>query len=330
MRNQLLILIFLGVCVLLRAQDLHFSQFYHNPLHYNPAQTGAFEGDLRAMGLYRSQWTSVPVSYRTMTLGADGKVLQLGANSISAGLLLQHDKAGDAGMRWTQAGLSGSASHALSERHSLSVGLGLALAQRSFDVSGLKFKNQWTGDVYDPSLPSNESFNQSSGLLSTVSAGINWHFSVPGARTTANAGVGVFHLNQPVVSFEDDGSEKLPVRLAFSANCAVPVNESMDLIVFAGAQRMRTAQEMLAGGGLKIWIIPDQRALQFTLGMRINDALIPALQYEIDNWTVGLSYDWNVSDFETATGRRGGFEVAVVYRTLAVPPVKTFKSCPIF
>ncbi len=330
MLTRVFTLIFLGVAVFAPAQDLHFSQFYHNPMHYNPAQTGVFQGNLRAMGLYRSQWTSVPVSYQTFSVGADMKAMERGANSIGAGLLIQNDKAGDAGLRWTQLGICGSVSRALTERHALSVGFGVGLVQRRFDISGLKFKNQWTGDVFDPGLPTKENFNRSSGLAPTLSAGINWNLQVPGARTMANAGVAAFHLNQPSVSFQDDPDERLPLRLAFSANSAVQLNEFLDLIVFAGAQQMRTARELEGGGGVRLWLTPGQNAVQFTLATRLGDALIPALQYEFGDWTVGLSYDWNISDFEQATRGRGGYELAVIYRTVPAPAVKTFKSCPIF
>lgn len=93
---------------------------------------------------------------------------------------------------------------------------------------------------------------------------------------------------------------------------------------------MRTARELEGGGGVRLWLTPGQNAVQFTLATRLGDALIPALQYEFGDWTVGLSYDWNISDFEQATRGRGGYELAVIYRTVPAPAVKTFKSCPIF
>lgn len=319
------------LAVLAPAQDLHYSQFYHNPMHLNPALTGVFRGNLRAAGLYRSQWTSVPVSYRTYAGAVDAKVLSPGSgNTLSAGFLVQHDKAGDAGMTWTQLGLAVSAAHALDEWNSLSVGIGLGLAQRTFDMSKLTFQNQWLNDAFDASLPTKENFNRSSGLSPTLSAGLNWHFAQADTRTTADAGAGVFHLNRPKISFSDSPVERLPFRIAVSINTAVQLNEFFDLVVFGVAQRMGTAQEIIAGGGPKLWLVPNEKALQFTLASRIGDALIPALQYEWGAWTVGVSYDWNTSGFETATNGRGGVEIAVVYRVLPVPPVKTFKSCPVF
>ncbi|TNE63702.1 MAG: type IX secretion system membrane protein PorP/SprF [Bacteroidetes bacterium] len=330
MINRFILLLFLLLPACMLAQDLHFSQPYHNPMHFNPAQTGAFTGTLRAMGMYRDQWSSVPVSFRTFALGADMKAWERESTIVGAGLLIQQDKAGDAGLSWTQIGLSGSVIRMLNDWNALAAGFGVGFMQRRFDISGLTFRNQWTGDVFDPALPTKENFNQSSGLKPSISAGLSWIFANPDTRTRANLGAGIFHLNQPYVGFQDDAGEKLPSRIAIQANTTIQLNEFLDLVVFGVGQRMKTAQEVLAGGGGRIWLVPEETALQFTLGMRLGDALIPAIQYEFGNWTVGVSYDWNISDFDVATRGRGGFELAVVYRAVPVPPVKAFKSCPIF
>ena len=73
----LLVLLGLFVCFApLFAQDLHNSQFYLNPSHLSPASTGVFQGKVRVAGVYRSQWRSVPVAYRTYSLAADWKAIE--------------------------------------------------------------------------------------------------------------------------------------------------------------------------------------------------------------------------------------------------------------
>jgi hypothetical protein len=53
-KKQARLLVWLGVCVLwgsgLVAQDIHFTQFFTNPLALNPAQTGYFNGNYRVGG----------------------------------------------------------------------------------------------------------------------------------------------------------------------------------------------------------------------------------------------------------------------------------------
>ena len=320
----------LASCAVIQAQDLHFSQFYLHPLHYNPAQTGIVPGEMRASAVYRSQWTSVPVSYRTMAAAAEMKVVQRRSNLLSAGLLLQHDRAGDAALTWTQLGFSAGVAHAIGPLHAVSAGFGLAFVQRGFDISKLKFKNQWSGDIFDPSLPAKEAFNKSSEFSPSLSAGLNWHLAFPRTRTRLDAGAGILHVNRPGIAFADSPDEQLPMRLSLQVNSALQLNEFLDLVVLALVQRMGAAHEIIGGAGARVWLAPRQTAVQLSVSARFGDALIPAVQIERGNWTVGVSYDWNISAFDVATAHRGGFELGVVYQTIPVPPVKTFKSCPIF
>lgn len=320
-----------GFAGLLKAQDLHFSQFYHHPMHYSPALVGAFEGEVRAMALARSQWTSVPVSYQSLALGADRKVWERGAQAVSAGLVLQGDRAGDAGLSWVQASLSVSAAQRIGERQHVAVGFSAGLAQRQFDISRLKFGNQWTGDAFDPGLPSKEAFDQTSGLRPTLGAGLSWRIHSTDYRSGAEIGLGAFHLNRPSIGFRDAVSAlPLPVRWTASVQATQALSAQLDLVVVGGAWQMGSASEVLAGGGARLWFKPQEAALRFTASMRMGDAIIPALQYEFGDWIVGASYDWNISDFQVATRNRGGFELAAVYRPVPAPPVKTFKSCPVF
>ncbi|MCC6412170.1 MAG: PorP/SprF family type IX secretion system membrane protein [Saprospiraceae bacterium] len=329
----LVLTVLLASAGVMHAQDLHYSQFYHNPMHHNPALTGIFEGQWRAAAQYRSQWTSVPVSYSTFSASFDNKVIRRGSNMLSVGLNLQHDQAGDAKLSWTQGGLQVSAAHALGERHAISVGFGLAAAQRSFDITALKFQNQWNGEVYDPNLATQENFNKNSGISPTLSAGLNWHFQAEETRTRFDLGAGAFHLNRPNVAFLDDNDVELPMRLAVQTNVLVQVGASSDLVFYGLQHIMGEATESILGLGVRqiLSMGPGNfTAVQLSAGMREGDAIIPALQIERNNWTVGLSYDINTSEFDVATNGRGGFEVAVIYRHLPVPPVKTFKACPIF
>jgi type IX secretion system PorP/SprF family membrane protein len=327
-------LLFYSCTALLAAQDLHFSQFYHNPLHLNPALTGIYRGDFRVAAQHRSQWTSVPVRYRTYTASADAKLVRRRNNMLSGGLQIQHDQAGDAGLKWTQMAVLSSVAHILNEKQAVSVGFGMGFVQRSFDVQGLKFRNQWNGDVFDPNRSTGENFSRSSGLSPTLSAGFNWHFEQIGSRTRIDAGIGFHHLNRPKVEFRDDPkTNRLSSRASASIVSVIQLNEAFDLTFFAGGQKMGLASEIEAGGGVRSVLssAPGRfTALQFTLATRLKDALIPALQLEFESWTLGLSYDWNISKFEVATRNRGGFEMAAIYRPIPVPLLPSVKVCPIF
>ncbi len=322
-------LLLLGMIGQLCAQDLHFSQFYQHPLHYNPAQTGGFQGVWRAGGIYRGQWMSVPVNYRSFAGTFDYKLVRREKSLLAVGMLLQHDQAGDGGLSWSQLGWSAAASHALGEFQVVSVGFGLSLAQRVFDLSGLKFKNQWTGDVFDPARPTGELLNRASGIVPTLSAGLNWQYVSDENRNSAGFGIGASHLNRPKINFADDAVQRLPIRMAATVQGTLQMNDQSDLVGFGLAQIMSKNREITAGGGFRRWLNATT-AVQFSLAMRWSDAVIPAVQLERNSWTFGLSYDWNISRFDQATKGRGGVELSAVYRALPAPPVKNLKTCPIF
>jgi len=314
-------------------QDVHFSQFYLHPITLNPAATGVFEGDFRFAAAYRSQWTSVPVSYSTFAGAADWKAVRRNTNLLSVGFAMQHDRAGDAGLTWTHAGATAAVTQALGEKQALGVGFGFGFAQRAFDLSNLTFKNQWTGDLFDPGRATKESLRNSTGLVPTLSAGLNWHYGPSDSRSRLDIGAGANHLNRPKFSFDADSPNRLPMRITANAAGALQVAERLDVSAFGAVQHMADAYEILMGGGVRCILssgLGNATAVQFSLATRLGDAFIPALQVERNAWTLGLSYDINTSPFQVATGRRGGFEVAVVYRALPVPPVKAVKSCPIF
>jgi len=54
--KSLLIAMFVGVCTLTQAQDMHYSMFDMAPLELNPTYTGYYAGTFRIGGIYRTQW----------------------------------------------------------------------------------------------------------------------------------------------------------------------------------------------------------------------------------------------------------------------------------
>lgn len=332
MKQILLTIAILG-SLQLAAQDLHFSQNHFQPLYQNPAATAVFTGKYRAAAIHRAQWRTVPVNFQTTGASFDAKALARGTYNIGVGLLVQRDEAGDAALSWTQIGLSAAVAHALGESQAVSVGVSAGMAQRTFDISNLKFKNQWNGELFDASLPSKEAFQNSSKFRPTLAAGANYHFQKRGSRNQLDFGFAVSHLNRPVVSFRDDVAAKLPMRLTAGGLGYAQMSARQDLVAFANFSKMAKNQAVLLGAGYRFWLsnlTGRMVGLQLTGAFRLDDAIIPAVQIEFNGWTVGASYDLNISDFSVATGRRGGFELGALYRFVPVPPPSAFKVCPIF
>jgi hypothetical protein len=125
----------------------------------------------------------------------------------------------------------------------------------------------------------------------------------------------------------------LPIRTAILAEGIYQIRERADLVAFASAQNMKSAKEIVFGAGIRQILstgLANESSVRATLATRFGDALIPAVQFERNNWLLGISYDWNTSAFEAATAGRGGIEIAVIWRLVPVPVTKVVKCCPVF
>jgi type IX secretion system PorP/SprF family membrane protein len=319
----------------LHAQDLHFSQFHHQPLQLNPALAGVFPGDQRFAGIYRSQWVSVPVPYLTFSAGFDQKipVSFWKGGILGAGLLFNHDQAGDASLSWSQIGLNIAGIQQLSEQLVLSAGAQFQMGQRAFQPQRLFFDEQYNGDTFDPGLPNFENFLQTAAGYTDISAGINLLFQSATNRTRISTGLNMKHLNRPEIKFFSlPGVALSPLSSVYLVS-AIQIHEKLDLTVAAAAQLQGPYREILTGTGIRYHLV-DIPGRQVALGtgasMRYGDALIAQGEIFYQQWRIGLSYDINISPLKIASARRGGPEISLQYIIQKAKPPDTFKVCPIF
>ena len=168
------------------AQDVHFTQFEASPLIVNPAFTGGFNGEFRAAAVYRDQWRSVTVPFKTIAASVDAPIVHdlTHDDYLAAGLQVYSDKAGDGNL----ANFSTLASVAYHKflgggqgdpTSALSVGLQGGYTQKSIDLSKLYFGDEFNNGVFNQG----SSAEYPNGLGNktnyfTVNAGISWAQSV--------------------------------------------------------------------------------------------------------------------------------------------------------
>lgn len=332
---SVLTILFIGsVFSSLHAQDPHFSQANRSPLYLNPALTGVFKADQRLGLHWKEQWVSVPVNYQTFSLFYDQKIDApwLPVKGLGAGVVFLHDVAGDSRLTWTQLGLRLSYRRALSDQHQLSAGLGIDIGQRALQAAQLQFGDQYNGELFDPDLVSSESLARQASGLSSLSLGVNYRYVGYRNRNTTDIGFAISHLNRPTIQFFDDEAATLPFWLRMHINSVVEANDEWDVTVRYHYFRQGSYQELLLGaGGRYHWERPDDPlVIGGGLGYRLGDAWIVYLESQYQSWSLELSYDLNVSDFQTATNGRGGLELSLQYQMFQAKPPEEFKACPIF
>ncbi len=327
----------------LGAQDIHLSHIHASPTYINPAMTGLFNGDMRFIGNYRSQWQTFTNGFQTFLGSADMKLNQgFGLqDDVGAGIQISSDKAGDLDYSTISANFTLSYLKALNGLgdHFISVGISNGFVQNRLDLSQLKLFDQ------DPFLQNPEFAGKNSYY--DLNAGVAWF--VPLYRQNfAYIGASAYHLNQAFVSFNRNRDDALPgtsliPRYIVHGGASVRLNEYLTIkpsFIFFDQHPHR---EINLGTFFKVtretrtYLRPEY-AFYAGLWYRWSakngdfnrDALIASLRYDFRRTVLSFSFDLNISPLQKASNGVGGPELSVMhFLDFIRPQRKRFKvKCP--
>lgn len=313
----------IGSCAF--AQDIHFSQFDETPLLLNPANAGT-RHDIRVIANYKNQWKAVGSPYKTFAFSGDLKLLKKKNHQLGLGLDFFNDKAGDANMGTSQGNLSLSGIININKKSLISAGIMAGFTQRSMNSTNLTWGNQYDGMAYDASRSSGELANVSNYTFADFAAGMQYSYGTDEMYISANnarkvnIGVSVFHPHQPAYSFYGDKIQKLHMKLVLHGDAAIGVpNTNLVLKPSYIYFRQGATQEITPGmtfqyilqEGSKYTGNKKPAALSIGGYYRLKDAAIALVRFEYSNYSIGFSYDINLSKLKTVTSTRGGFEISL-------------------
>ena len=322
------------VLAVANAQDPHFSQFFSSPLTLNPAFTGKFYGTYRVAGNYRNQWPTINNAFTTSTVSADFHILQdrIASNDTwGLGVVGYNDNSANGAVQFNYASLSTAYHKGLDEDgfNQLGAGFQVSYANMLINTSSLKFEDQLTGSGFTG--VTSEVFNGAtlkSNYLD-VNAGLLYN-GTTGERNNFYFGVSMYHINRPKQSFT--GAEYvLNPRTTFHGGGYFPIGETSTLHVSALQMFQGGASETMVGGAIQLNATPDvpkPTSLYFGAWIRFNDAIIPYLGLEFDDFRFGATYDYNSSSLKTASQNRGGIEISLIYTRR--PSTDRPVNCPKF
>jgi len=329
------IIIFTFWASLSYAQDLHYSQFYNSPLNISPALTGIFNGDKRVALSARDQWRSVPVPWLTFSGSYDQKFYKKNRNKnfFGGGVLFNYDRQGDSKITLMNVALTGTYNHILTKKNILTLGAGLGYASRGFNQTSLSWDKQWNGDSFDPSLPSGENITGDMISMVETNLGVNYRFQEHD-REHYDFGIAVHHILQPSARFSTNGFPiSLPRRYSGYAMASFPVFDNLNVDLSFLHQSQNSYNETLFGALVNLYVNRQrgkETNLHVGVGYRTSESLFPKVAIEYGPYYVGLSYDVDLSRFNTATDNKGGPELHFKYTIKSVKPLGLFKACPIF
>jgi type IX secretion system PorP/SprF family membrane protein len=304
------------------AQDIHFSQFFEAPLLRNPSLAGIFTGDLRVQGVYRTQWGSVTVPYKTGSFDLEyKKPVGRGDDFLTAGIQLLYDKAGSTNFTTTNVLPALNYHKALSAERNryLSLGFMAGVVQRRIDASKMTTNNQYDGNGYNPSLATGEAFTNTNFTYLDASVGMSYNSAISDKETdNMFVGLAYHHFNRPKNSFYKNPEIELNPKWVGSVGVRFSLNETSFFTLQSDYSKQGSFQETILGALYSYKLGEDYEnpayIVHFGGFLRLKDAFIPVVKIDFVPFSVGLSYDVNVSQLRTASQGHGGFELSISYR----------------
>lgn len=286
------------------SQDNHYSLYQFRQGSLNPALTGIHQENGEIRTLYRTQWNSIsPISYITLEAEKQDDLWGFGINWNKNG-------AGLGSLISNQITIGSSRQVNLNANGYLRLGLQLGYFQHSLDWTAAVFESQFNSDGTistengeDLTLEKASSLDLNGGLYFSQKAGAN----------TINIGLGLHHLAQRKLSLYSEGTHAIRPKKSVITSIDVPIDHEWTLTPNLLHQNQIESKETIIAVMAKKQYEQTKYA-SFGLGLRFHDALIIQSEFQLDNLTVSLAYDANVSKLRTLGSGFGAFEIGLKFR----------------
>ena len=307
----------------LSAQDQHFSMLDLDPMLFNPAYSGFFDGTGRFGVVYRNQWASVSKPFQTVTASAEMSLMRSNRsmNGLSAGLWITADREGTLGYGTTATAATLSYFQSLDRDGSniVSVAAEVGAGQVGFSTDNIVMPD------------GAESFERTRAFYPTLGAGVAWFHQI-GSELYTKVGVSARNLNEPDISYTGISDARLLRRLNAYVRAEWRMAGQWSLLPVAGYQRQGTFNELVYGCDVRCYVREtrsDNLVLSAGLVARHADALALNMAVLWNEWTFAFSYDANVSQLASASHTIGAFEIGVIYMIAKKDTRHRALPCPI-
>lgn len=331
MKNVYALIASVFICSASFAQDIHFTMFHAAPTVLNPGAAGLFNGTFRASTNFKTQWGSISNPYNTFSFTADGALWKnRGGNAhMGAGISAYRDVAGSTNYGTTKINLSISTILYLDENNTASIGLTGGWVQRTIAPEDLQWDSQFNGQAFDASLPSYENYTFENNSYFDFAAGAMWSYGTAASSIAsfdkfhAQAGIAYHHLSRPLIVNYYGENEKLYSK--FVAHGDLHIATGYSRLAFRPrftAFFQGPSREINVGTMVRYLVMEGAKYTGFVKGFafslggyyRLGDAFSPSMELEFGGFSLGYSYDFNLSGLRVATGGMGGHEVYLKFQ----------------
>ena len=285
-------------------QDPEFSQFYSNPLYYNPAFTGVKVGP-RIILNFRDQWPSLNAAFVSYSASYDQFIEKIRSG---IGVNVVEDDAGGGIYHSFSADLMYSYQIQVSDNFNINIALDGGYFQRSLDWGSTVFADQ-----LNPLTPYNVGATSEPEPLVTKATGADFGAGFLAYSQHFYFGAGVNHLFTPNEGFlNNDPTALIPRRI--SANLGWEVSSKRDIshntffspnLIFL----QQDGQNQLNAGAY-FGITPLYIGFYYREAFTNPDAVILLVGFTQGIFKIGYSYDITVSGLAGNTG--GAHELSLI------------------
>jgi len=328
---SLFISFFLAFFTKLKTQDVHYSQFFNSCLLENPSNTGLFTGNWRFSNIYRNQWRTISIPFKTIYISFD-KNFYIYSENFSFGLTVIDDKSGHLNLKNNKIFLSFSY-HKNINYYNLHFGLQGGFVFKQFSQNNITFPSQFDMSIgkFNSNLPNNEnSFNFNINYPT-----LNFGFGIERKTNFFNnyLGFSLFNLNSPNESFLNNNN-KLPIKINLQLSTTLKT-KYLNITPHIYKSSIRKMNNIIVGIKFdKYTKSTTFKEISFGLFNRndyqtSNDALILFFSVNIKNLYLGFSYDINISELSKISNYYGAIEISLIFISKSLIPNKITIPCEI-
>ncbi|MDX2003383.1 MAG: PorP/SprF family type IX secretion system membrane protein [Chitinophagales bacterium] len=321
MKQFLLLVVFIFSCIVSKAQDYRFSQFYNSPLNLNPALTGKVDASFRVAFNYRNQWFNVADKpYITYAGSFDAPIL-LKKDALGIGLQIVNDRTNNGIYNHIVINASFAYHKAIGKKHSLTLGLQGGYSQRNLDRNNLRFFNQIDGsNGFNNNLPTGETDIATNSGYFDMGIGLLGNFRF-GEKVNTYVGGALAHVLQPKEQFLGGGEYEL--KRKYTAHAGLEYRASSLIRVLPSVIYLNQAKMSELNLGLSLGFDVMEKVVLYgggyyrltnklNGGFGASDAVIAYTAFEFQPIRLGFSYDVTLSPLINTPNSTGSFEVSLI------------------
>ena len=315
------------------SQDPTFSQYYNNPLYFNPGFTGIRPG-LNCYINSRSQWLKIPSQFNTKTIAAD---LNNDCRNFGIGLIILDDNEGEGKLRTTSFGASVAYKMYLGKNGRILIqpGLQAGIVKKKIDWDRLEFSDQinpynslvgYTHNI--PPVSDKVNYpDLSVGFVSLIESRKKSKF-----KNIWLFGASVSHIHQPDQAFYKIES-KLPTKYNIQTSLFISLDRLKNLKKlnryiepFFQLEKQKVFREFVLGGKTQLSI--DQKVnrdfIFWTIGYRNQkwfnvfnnyDAIIfeTGFRTKINDNEINIGLSWDITISKLSGSTNGTPELSIKF-----------------